>query len=321
LPARIPLGVSLPTRIAFAGTPEFAVPALEALRLNGLDIAQVLTQPDRPAGRGRKLAPSAIKRLSASAGLRVQQPATLSDDRVLESWGPRPDLLVVVAYGLLLPKWLLAWPLHGAVNIHASLLPRWRGAAPIQRAILEGDRRTGVSIMKIEPRLDSGPVYAQRSVEIGADETAGMLHDRLAQLGAELLIETLPGILDGDLRPTAQDDHAATYAAKISKAEAALDWDQAAETLARRVRAFHPWPICVATLSDGRTLRVHEAEAVRVDAEAAPGSILVAGKEGIVVAAGAGALRLLRVQPPAAKAMPASAYLNAHSLADVSFVR
>lgn len=321
MPARIPLGVSLPTRIAFAGTPEFAVPALEALRLNGLDIAQVLTQPDRPAGRGRKLAPSAIKRLSASAGLRVQQPATLSDDRVLESWGPRPDLLVVVAYGLLLPKWLLAWPLHGAVNIHASLLPRWRGAAPIQRAILEGDRRTGVSIMKIEPRLDSGPVYAQRSVEIGADETAGMLHDRLAQLGAELLIETLPGILDGDLRPTAQDDHAATYAAKISKAEAALDWDQAAETLARRVRAFHPWPICVATLSDGRTLRVHEAEAVRVDAEAAPGSILVAGKEGIVVAAGAGALRLLRVQPPAAKAMPASAYLNAHSLADVSFVR
>ena len=310
----------MPTRIAFAGTPEFAVPALEALLSNGLDIAQVLTQPDRPAGRGRKLAAGAIKRFSAAAGLSVQQPETLSDNRVLDSWGARPDLLVVVAYGLLLPDWLLAWPLQGAVNIHASLLPRWRGASPIQRAILEGDSRTGVSIMRIEQRLDSGPVYEQRSVEISAHETAGMLHDRLALSGAELLIDTLPGILDGSLRPTVQDAAAATYAAKISKAEAALDWDHAADALARRVRAFNPWPICFATLSDGRRLRIHEAEAVGAPAEAVPGRILAAGKDGIVVAAGAGALRLLRIQPPAATSMPASAYLNAHSLADVSFV-
>ncbi len=287
----------------------------------GADIADVLTQPDRPAGRGRKLAPSAIKKLCETRGLSVHQPATLRDDTDLTSRGPRPDLLVVVAYGLKLPEWLLAWPQQGAINIHASLLPRWRGAAPIQRAILEGDRHTGVSIMRMELELDTGPIYAQRSVEMNSHETAGMLHDRLAQLGAELLLETLPGILGGSLQPSAQDDHAATHAAKVSKDEAALDWQQAAESLARRVRAFNPWPICVAALSDGRVLRVHEAEPVPESTGAAPGSIVAAGKDGIDIATSDGVLRLLQVQPPAARVMPVSAYLNAHSLAGVSFVR
>ncbi len=306
--------------IAFAGTPEFAVPALEALLSSGTNVVHVLTQPDRPAGRGRKLARSAIKELSATRGLSVHQPATLRDDPGLKNWGPRPDLLVVVAYGLLLPEWLLQWPQQGAINIHASLLPRWRGAAPIQRAILSGDRHTGVSIMKMQVDLDTGPVYAQRSVEISSYETAGMLHDRLAQLGAEVLIDTLPEILDGGLRPSPQDEHAVTYAAKISKDEAALDWQQDASSLARRVRGFNPWPICVASLSDGRVLRVHEAESVQGSTRAAPGSIVAAGKDGIDVATRDGILRLLQVQPPAARVMPVSAYLNAHSLAGVFFV-
>ena len=312
--------MSLKARIAFAGTPKFAVPALEALLSIGAEIALVLTQPDRPAGRGRKLTPGAIKKVSAARGLSVHQPVTLSDDTGLKSWGPRPDLLVVVAYGLLLPEWLLEWPRHGAVNIHASLLPRWRGAAPIQRAILEGDRETGASIMKMELGLDTGPVYRQRSLQIDHRENAGMLHDRLAQLGAELLLATLPEILDGSLQPVPQAEHTATYAAKISKDEAALDWQQPAELLARQVRAFNPWPICFAALTDGRVLRIHEVEPVRGSTSAAAGSIVAAGKSGIDVATSDGVLRLLKIQPPAAKVMPVSAYLNAHSLQGVSFV-
>ncbi len=309
------------TRIVFAGTPEFAVPALEALLSSGAEIVRVLTQPDRPAGRGRQLARSAIKKVSDKRGVRVEQPATLRDDTILAQWGPPPDLLVVVAYGLLLPAWLLDWPLRGAINIHASLLPRWRGASPIQHAILEGDPETGISIMKMELGLDTGPIYAQRSLEIDSNDTAGMLHDRLAQIGAELLLETLPAILNGNLRATPQEESAATYAGKISKADAALDWRDQAGALARRVRAFNPWPVCVAALSDGRNLRIHGAQALSRSTSAAPGTITAIGKQGIDVATGDGVLRLLEVQPPAAKVMPVSAYLNAHSLTDTSFVQ
>jgi methionyl-tRNA formyltransferase len=245
----------------------------------------------------------------------------LRDDTILAQWGPPPDLLVVVAYGLLLPAWLLDWPLRGAINIHASLLPRWRGASPIQHAILEGDPETGISIMKMELGLDTGPIYAQRSLEIDSNDTAGMLHDRLAQIGAELLLETLPAILNGNLRATPQEESAATYAGKISKADAALDWRDQAGALARRVRAFNPWPVCVAALSDGRNLRIHGAQALSRSTSAAPGTITAIGKQGIDVATGDGVLRLLEVQPPAAKVMPVSAYLNAHSLTDTSFVQ
>jgi methionyl-tRNA formyltransferase len=285
-----------------------------------MQVPLVLTQPDRPAGRGRRVTQSAVKVFSEANDLIVQQPLRLDDESCLAHWGARPELLVVVAYGLLLPEWLLAWPLCGAVNIHASLLPRWRGAAPIQRAILEGDLQTGISIMRMERGLDAGPVFRQGKIDIDSSDTAGSLHDRLAPLGAELLSDSLEGILDGSLLPVPQDESLVTYARKVSKAEAGLDWQQPAASLARRVRAFNPWPICTARLVDGRLFRVHEASVVQTSSKDFPGTIVSAGKEGIDVVTGDGHLRLLRIQPPAGKIMLASAYLNAHSLAGQSFV-
>ncbi len=308
-------------RIVFAGTPEFAVATLDALLESGATIEHVLTQPDRPAGRGRRLEPSAVKTAARSAGAVVHQPVTLRDDGILGALGEPPDLLVVVAYGLLLPSWMLDWPAQGAINVHASLLPRWRGAAPIQHAILAGDTKTGVSIMRMEAGLDTGPVFAQRATTITAFETAGTLHDRLAAMGAALLSESLAGILTGELVSEAQDDDAATYAAKIVKADGELDWRASSVDLERRIRAFHPWPVCVGRLSDERVLRIHSAVAADDTATAAPGTILAADHKGIDVATGRGVLRLIEIQPPGAKAMPVAAYLNAHSMTGVSFVR
>ena len=311
-------------RIAFAGTPEFAVPTLEAIVAAGAEVPLVLTQPDRPAGRGRRLTPPPVKRAAEAHGLRVEQPERLRDPSLPAAWGLEqpPDLLVVVAYGLLLPDWLLAWPRAGCVNIHASLLPRWRGAAPIQHAILAGDAVTGVSLMRMDKGLDTGPIYAQRSTPIGPEDTAGDLHDRLARLGAELAAEALPGVLDGSLEAVPQDERAATYAPKIDKADARLDFRHPADELARRVRAYHPWPVAFAELSDGRTLRVHAAKALP-DADtggAPPGRIIAAARAGIDVATGRGVLRLTRVQPPSSRPMAAEAYLAAHRLEGCEFV-
>jgi len=311
-------------RIAFAGTPEFAVPTLEAIVAAGAEVPLVLTQPDRPAGRGRRLTPPPVKRAAEAHGLRVEQPERLRDPSLPAAWGLEqpPDLLVVVAYGLLLPDWLLAWPRAGCVNIHASLLPRWRGAAPIQHAILAGDAVTGVSLMRMDKGLDTGPIYAQRSTPIGPEDTAGDLHDRLARLGAELAAEALPGVLDGSLEAVPQDERAATYAPKIDKADARLDFRRPADELARRVRAYHPWPVAFAELSDGRTLRVHAAKALP-DADtggAPPGRIIAAARAGIDVATGRGVLRLTRVQPPSSRPMAAEAYLAAHRLEGCEFV-
>ncbi len=263
---------------------------------------------------------SAVKCASVANALSVEQPVRLDDETSLGRWGLRPDVLVVAAYGLLLPEWLLAWPVHGAVNIHASLLPRWRGAAPIQHAILEGDHETGVSIMKMELGLDAGPVYSRSSIEIDSHDTAGLLHDRLASLGSELLCDSLPGILDGSLRPVPQDQDLITCAPKVSKADARLDWLQPAVSLARRVRAFNPWPICTAQVDDGRRLRIHAAVELPAASQELPGEIVSMGRDGIDVATGNGYLRLLQIQPPGATVMPAAAYLNAHSLAGQSFV-
>ncbi|HEY5623287.1 MAG TPA: methionyl-tRNA formyltransferase [Gammaproteobacteria bacterium] len=312
--------MSADPRVVFAGTPAFAVPSLERLIASGVDVTQVLTQPDRPAGRGRRLAPSPVKTAAEKAGIPVHEPEALGDEAILERLGSRPELLVVVAYGLLLPGWMLDWPVGGAVNVHASLLPRWRGAAPIQRAILAGDVHTGVSIMRMELGLDTGPVFARRAVEIGREDTAGALHDRLAVIGAELLVDTLPGILSGELQPEPQDGSAATYAAKIKKAEGELDWSLTAEELEKRVRAFNPWPVCVGRLSDDRTLRILAATAEPGETADAPGAIVAAGADGIEVATGGGRLRLRIVQPPGGVAMPAADYLNAHSLRGASFV-
>jgi methionyl-tRNA formyltransferase len=305
-------------RIAFAGTPEFAVPALERLCTRG-DVGLVLTQPDRPRGRGRRTEPSAVKRRALELGRRCEQPATLRDPNLLKHWQFTPDILVVIAYGLLLPDWMLAWPRSGCVNLHASLLPRWRGAAPIQHALLAGDRETGVSLMRIERALDSGPVYATVSTPIGSTETAGNLHDRLATQAAELIDTHLLDVVSGTGEPTPQDEARATYAPKIIKSAAVLDWRKSALELERQVRAFNPWPVAEGSMTDGRRLRVYRARALDGGAGIAPGTISVASARGIDVATGEGLLRLEIIQPDGGKAMDAAAYLAAHRVDGIAF--
>jgi methionyl-tRNA formyltransferase len=312
--------VTQAARIAFAGTPDFAVPTLEALLAAGYLVDAVFTQPDRPAGRGRRLVESPVKRLARRRGLDIRQPVRLDAEARAGLPAQRPDLLVVVAYGLLLPRWMLDWPVAASINVHASLLPRWRGASPIQQAILAGDAETGISIMRLTPGLDRGPVYSQRATAIGRSETAGELHDRLATIGAALLIETLPGVLGGTVEPVAQNEADATYAPRIRKRDAVLDWMRPATELERRVRAFNPWPVAEARTADGVRLRIWDAEALSAPPGASPGSVLATGAAGIDVAAGEGRLRLTRVQPPGGRVMSAGAYLTAHSLDGKSFV-
>jgi methionyl-tRNA formyltransferase len=309
-----------PARIAFAGTPDFAAPSLRALAGFGAALPLVLTQPDRPAGRGRRLTASPVKELALELGLTVAQPATLREPALLPGFADPPDLMVVIAYGLLLPRALLEWPRLGCINLHASLLPRWRGAAPIQRAVLAGDSTTGISVMQMDVGLDTGPVHSTKSTAIAANETGGALHDRLAALAAEALVETLPSILSGSSVAVPQREELATLAPKLTKSEARLNWREPALALERRVRAFNPWPVAEALLSDGRRLRVFAAEALERPATAAPGTIVAAGRDGIDVAAGTGSLRLKRIQPPSGRVMDVEAYLAAHSLAGASFV-
>jgi methionyl-tRNA formyltransferase len=292
---------------------------LKALVAERASVPLVLTQPDRPAGRGRRLTASPIKGLALELGLPLQQPETLRTSAELPP-GERPDLLVVVAYGLLLPRKWLDWPRLGCINLHASLLPRWRGAAPIQRAVLAGDAKTGISVMQMDSGLDTGPVHLTRATPIGAHETAGALHDRLADLAAQALLEALPAVLAGTSVPVPQQDALATLAPKISKDEARLDWSQPALELERRVRAFDPWPVAETRLNDGRRLRVFAAAAVAGTPPAPAGTVVAAGRAGIDVATGDGMLRLLRIQPPSGRVMDAEAYLAAHSLAGGAFV-
>jgi len=314
------MGGTAAVRVAFAGTPEFAVPCLEALVGQGYAVDPVFTQPDRPSGRGRSVRPSPVKQAALAHGIAVRQPARLDADARAALGGTRPALLVVVAYGLILPPWMLAWPLTAAINVHASLLPRWRGASPIQQSILAGDSATGVSIMRMTAGLDRGPVYGQRALPIGPRETAGELHDRLAAVGAGLLIDTLPGILAGTLQAAAQDESGACYAPRIGKAEAVLDWTRPAIELERRVRAFNPWPVAETRTSAGERLRIWLAEAQAASHPAAPGTILATAASGIEVATGDGTLRLTAVQPPGSRVMSAGAYLAAHPLAGTAFV-
>jgi methionyl-tRNA formyltransferase len=307
-------------RIAFAGTPAFAVPSLRAIVATGATVPVVFTQPDRPAGRGRRLTASPVKELAVELELPLAQPVTLREPMLVANLPQRPDLMVVIAYGLLLPRALLEWPRLGCVNLHASLLPRWRGAAPIQRAVLAGDAMTGISVMQMDAGLDTGPVHLERSTPIDAQETAGALHDRLAALAAEALLAALPSILAGTSVAVPQQSALATVAPKIAKTEALLDWHEPAAVLERRVRAFNPWPVAEAKLSDGRRLRVFEAMAVAAAPAAPPGTIVAAGRAGIDVAAGEGVLRLRRIQPPSGRTMDVEAYLAAHALTGVAFV-
>jgi methionyl-tRNA formyltransferase len=301
-----------PLRLVFAGTPEFAAVSLRALLAQDeFQIAAVYTQPDRPAGRGRQLTPSAVKQVGLEHGLVVRQPLTLRDEAEQAHLRDlRLDVLVVVAYGLILPQPVLAAPRRGCVNLHASLLPRWRGAAPIERAILAGDTHTGVSLMLIEPELDSGPVIATVSCPITETDTAGDLHARLARLGADLLCEKLPAWVLGEIPAVAQDHSQATYAAKINKAETRLDWSASALTLARQIRAFNPRWGASAVLG-GEQVRISMAETGANVSAHSPGTIVKA-KGGILeVATGQGTLRLLTLQAPGKRPVSAADYINA----------
>jgi len=310
-----------PLRVVFAGTPEFAVPCLQALIDSGYDVAAVYTQPDRPAGRGRRLQQSPVKSLALAQGIPVHQPESLKRDREAQARlrDLAPDLMIVVAYGLLLPVAVLETPRLGCVNVHASLLPRWRGAAPIQRAVLAGDSQSGVCIMAMEAGLDTGPVYHRLALELDPRETGGTLHDKLAALGSRALIEALPGIADGSRIPEPQDSTLATYAHKIDKAEAAIDWGQPALAIERQVRAFDPWPVAQTSLN-GEVLRVWSAEATDAQSKGAPpGTVVAAARSGIAVATGAGTLRITRLQPAAKRPMSAADFLNARRLDGARF--
>ncbi len=299
-------------RVVFAGTPEFAAQALAAILADGNEVVLVLTQPDRPAGRGMSLQASPVKQLALQHGLPVHQPSSLkSEDACQPIIEARPDVMVVAAYGLILPQAALDIPRLGCLNIHASLLPRWRGAAPIQRAILAGDAKTGVTIMRMEAGLDSGPMLLKESLPIADTETAGTLHDKLAALGARLIVEALPKLERGELPGDIQPEEGVTYAAKLEKAEAALDWRRPALLLDRAVRAFNPFPGATAQM-DGQIIKIWRVAAVPGTGE--PGTVLAAGADGIVVACGEGALCLTELQKAGGKRLPAADFLRGFAL-------
>ena len=286
-------------RIVFAGTPEFAAEHLKALLGTQHQVIAVYTQPDRPAGRGHKLMPSPVKQLAVEHGIAVYQPATLrAPEAQAELAALQPDLMVVVAYGLILPQAVLDTPRLGCINSHASLLPRWRGAAPIQRAVQAGDSESGVTVMQMEAGLDTGPMLLKVTTPIAATDTGGSLHDRLAVLGSQAVIQAVDALAAGTLTGEVQDDSLANYAHKLNKDEARLDWSRPAVELERLVRAFNPWPVCHSTLN-GEPLKVLAASLGEGSGQ--PGQILAASKDGLTVACGEGALRLTRLQLPGGK--------------------
>lgn len=309
---------SRPLKILFAGTPDFSVAPLQALLDSEHEIVAVLTQPDRPAGRGRKLTASPVKQLALSANLPVYQPESLktveaqADLAALDA-----DVMIVVAYGLILPKAVLAMPSYGCLNIHASLLPRWRGAAPIQRAIQMGDAQTGVTIMQMDAGLDTGDMLTTLTTPIGAEESAQTLHDRLSQLGSTALMQTLDDLQDGTLNPIPQPTDAVTYAEKLNKAEAQIDWQRPASTLVRQIQAFNPWPVAF-TQFQGQPLRLWQARLgqpkSQPNLQKPPGLVISIDKTGIEVATGEGTLWITQLQPAGKKTMSAYDFAQARQL-------
>ncbi|HPM66056.1 MAG TPA: methionyl-tRNA formyltransferase [Piscinibacter sp.] len=308
-------------RVVFAGTPEFAAVALRQLHAARCEIPLVLTQPDRPAGRGMKLQASPVKAFSQAEGIPVAQPRGLrldgkyADDAAAARAAliaARPDVMVVAAYGLILPAWVLELPRLGCLNIHASLLPRWRGAAPIHRAIEAGDAQTGITVMQMDAGLDTGDMLLAEPVAIRPDDTTASLHDRLAELGGRLIVEALELAACGGLKPQRQPTEGITYAHKVDKAEAAIDWRQGAAAIERRLRAFDPFPGAAGVLA-GETLKVWRAEPCA--GAGRPGEVLTVGEAGIEVACGEGALRLIELQRPGGRRLPAAAFLQGHRVA------
>ncbi|MCR4144627.1 methionyl-tRNA formyltransferase [Alcaligenes faecalis] len=307
-------------RIVFAGTPDFARIALEALLAQGFDVPLVMTQPDRPAGRGMKLSPSPVKQAAVNANIPVLQPHSLRlDGKYPEEAAQarqtlldlQPDLMVVAAYGLILPKWTLELPRYGCFNIHASLLPRWRGAAPIQRAIQAGDAATGITIMQMDEGLDTGDMLVRSELAIRDDHSAAALHDDLAQLGAQALLEALQQVRDGTLQATPQPEEGVTYAEKLSKAESVLDLSQPAKELERRIRAFDPVPGSTLSLPGlEQPVKVWRAQALEQKHSAEPGQVMNVSAQGIDVACGEGVLRLLELQKAGSKRQPVAVFVQ-----------
>jgi methionyl-tRNA formyltransferase len=296
-------------RVIFAGTPEFALASLRALLKSGIVPVAVLTQPDRPAGRGKQLKASPVKEFALQHGIDVLQPESLrGDDIVAELTALQADIMIVAAYGLLLPQAVLDIPKAGCLNVHASLLPRWRGAAPIQAAILDADEDTGVCLMSMTAGLDCGPVFISETLQIGVDENAGELHDRLAAAGGKLLVEHLADIIDRRISAAEQNEAAATYARKIKTSDASIDWQRPATELARLVRAFNPVPGAYFMLDSER---IKCWQAAETDADDSPaGTIMAAGPDGVVVACGQGALRLIQLQRPGKRPVSAAQFVS-----------
>jgi methionyl-tRNA formyltransferase len=292
-------------RLVFAGTPDFAVPALDALQAAGHEILAVFTQPDRPAGRGQKLTPSPVADRAARLGLPLFKPLKLDAEAQATLRGLAPEAMVVVAYGLILPQAVLDIPRYGCLNIHASLLPRWRGAAPIARAIEAGDAETGITIMRMDAGLDTGPMLLREAEPITPTTTADQLHARLAAAGGRLVVAALRGLQDGTLEATPQPASGATYARKLSKEEARVDWSQRAEVIARRIRAFNPAPVAWSEL-EGERLRLWNARVLNLPTQAAPGTIIDAGSNGLIVAAAENAVAVTELQRPGGKRLDAA---------------
>ena len=300
-------------RIIFAGTPDFAASALSALVNSKHEIIAVYTQPDRPAGRGRKLRASPVKEVALKHNIKVFQPENLKEAEtqdLLRSFNA--DVMVVAAYGLILPQVVLDIPRLGCLNIHASLLPRWRGAAPIQRAIAAGDKESGISIMQMNAGLDTGNILQLFTCPIAEKDNGGDLHDRLAEIGANAIVEVLNNLESGSLTSTIQDNTLATYAHKLDKKEAIIDWQSSASDIERLIRAFNPWPVAFTYLND-KTLRVWQALTLAENSELEAGTVIACDKKGIDVSCGKGILRLLKLQPSGSKAMDATSFINGHA--------
>ena len=297
-------------RLVFAGTPDFAATALKALIAAGHTIVGVYSQPDRPAGRGRKLQPSPVKQVALDHEIPVFQPETLKTAEAQKQLADlKPDVMIVAAYGLILPKAVLDIPTHGCLNIHASLLPRWRGAAPIQRAIAAGDSETGITIMQMDEGLDTGAMLLKSLTAIDTSDTGGSLHDRLAELGGKAIVEALELLKKGELTGEPQNDDLACYASKLSKTEGHIDWATDATAIERLVRAFNPWPGTYTDLGDQR-IRIHEARALVTDSDAFPGTVVHRDRDGIDIACGNGTLRITRLQLPGSRAQSVNDLIN-----------